>query len=223
MSNETINTTKGTGSREMTFSDSISNIIPALIKLQSTVKGLVKDAKGHGYDYITLDQILAIARPELTANGLFMTQNVVGSMADDNNVAGCQTMIFHSSGEWVCSGILEIKPVGIGKNSNVGPRDLGAAITYAKRYQLSAIIGLSAEVDTDGILDSMVAWGQIRTDEQMEEIKKLMKEKGVKGSAMKEIAKEVIGSVKASGEYTTKDADAIINHLKELSNEDGEE
>jgi len=53
-----------------------------------------------------------------------------------------ETMLCHSSGEWI-KGKLAMKPV---KND---PQGIGSCITYARRYSLAAIVGISPE-DDDG-------------------------------------------------------------------------
>jgi hypothetical protein len=54
----------------------------------------------------------------------------------------------HTSGEWVEYGPLSVKPT---KNDVQGA---GSAITYAKRYALSAIFGITSDQDDDGNEDS---------------------------------------------------------------------
>jgi hypothetical protein len=53
-----------------------------------------------------------------------------------------ETTLYHTSGEWI-SGTQLVNPV---KND---PQGLGSAITYARRYSLSAILGLVSDDDDD--------------------------------------------------------------------------
>jgi hypothetical protein len=52
------------------------------------------------------------------------------------------TVLMHSSGEWL-SGQYPIKPT---KND---PQGIGAAITYARRYSLAAMVGVVSDEDDD--------------------------------------------------------------------------
>ena len=53
-----------------------------------------------------------------------------------------ETMLIHKSGEWI-SGYLPIKP------KVDDPQGMGSAITYARRYALSAMLGIVADDDDD--------------------------------------------------------------------------
>jgi hypothetical protein len=64
----------------------------------------------------------------------------MGVLPDNNSVL--ETTLYHTSGEWI-SGTQLVNPV---KND---PQGLGSAITYARRYSLSAILGLVSDDDDD--------------------------------------------------------------------------
>jgi len=53
-----------------------------------------------------------------------------------------ETVLMHASGEWVSSE-LAINPI---KNE---PQAIGSALTYARRYALSAILGIATDEDDD--------------------------------------------------------------------------
>jgi hypothetical protein len=65
-----------------------------------------------------------------------------------------ETMILHSSGEWICCGILAL-PV-----SKKDAQGYGSALTYARRYSLSAAVGVAPE-DDDGNAATMAKPRQI--------------------------------------------------------------
>jgi hypothetical protein len=74
----------------------------------------------------------------LAANGLSVVQLPEG----DGSVVTMTTMLIHTSGQWVsCTGTF--------KPTKADPQGLGSCITYARRYQLCAIVGISPE-DDDG-------------------------------------------------------------------------
>jgi hypothetical protein len=60
----------------------------------------------------------------------------------DGSVVTMTTMLIHASGQWVaCTGTF--------RPTKADPQGLGSCITYARRYQLCAIVGISPE-DDDG-------------------------------------------------------------------------
>ena len=53
-------------------------------------------------------------------------------------------MLLHSSGEWI-----ESEPFTL-KSQKVDPQGAGSAVTYGRRYSLSAILGVAWDTDDDG-------------------------------------------------------------------------
>lgn len=74
-------------------------------------------------------------------NGLSFTQYPSSDEAGNVTVG---TLVMHESGEWIEYDPIKMKPV---KND---PQSIGSAITYAKRYALSAIFGITSDQDDDG-------------------------------------------------------------------------
>src|SRR5690554_6753450 len=126
----------------MKTSESIANIAVALIGFQSEVanpekKGINPHFKSK---YAELDDIINTIRPTLEKHGLAFIQNPVQS---DGQV-GVYTVLIHKSGEYI-----QFDPVMI-PLQKATPHQVGAALTYAKRYSLGAALGLATEEDTDG-------------------------------------------------------------------------
>jgi len=126
----------------MKTSESIANIAVALIGFQSEVanpekKGINPHFKSK---YAELDDIINTIRPTLEKHGLAFIQNPVQS---DGQV-GVYTVLIHKSGEYI-----QFDPVMI-PLQKVTPHQVGAALTYAKRYSLGAALGLATEEDKDG-------------------------------------------------------------------------
>ena len=203
----------------MKTSEQISKITEALTKFQGEVKGIVKDAQGHGYKYITLDQILALVRPVLTKYDIALIQDVQGKVLETGeNIAGCVTRIVHVSGEWIETEELIIKPASIKAGAATTPRDLGSAITYAKRYQLTGLLGLSADLDDDAaaVSENLKSWGQKISTAQTKTIATLMTEKGIDKNAMYSLIPKIIGVSKTSSELTSDEAEKVIKHLSSV-------
>lgn len=120
------------------------NIYAALAAAQAEFKPIAKNCinPAFGSKYADLQSILDGTRPALNRHGLFLFQRVTSSK-DGVSVETCVT---HVSGETLSSGVLFIPVIGP-KNPSQG---FGSAETYARRYSLSAFLGVSADEDDDG-------------------------------------------------------------------------
>lgn len=123
-------------------SESISNLAAALVAFSGEVKSIEKDGKNPHFksQYTTLDHMIDETKPLLTKNGLTVMQFPGG----DGEKVTMRTMILHSSGEWIESEPLTLRPT---KND---PQGAGSAITYARRYSYAAALSLSLGDDDDG-------------------------------------------------------------------------
>lgn len=127
----------------MNKSESVKELIPSLVKFNQEVTMIAKDAKNPFFknNYATLDQIIEQVRPLLSSHGLVVMQDV--SSQDDGKVT-VKTSLFHESGEYIESTGTSLK---LAKND---PQGAGAGITYARRYDLSALLSLNTGEDDDG-------------------------------------------------------------------------
>lgn len=122
----------------MEKSQSIKEIATALSKFQQEVKSIKKDAVNPFFKskYATLDNILDEIKPLLAKNGLAFTQFPAG----ENELV---TILMHTSGEYLEASV-KMNP----KDNT--PQGQGGAITYMRRYALSAVLGLATDDDDDG-------------------------------------------------------------------------
>ena len=90
--------------------------------------------------YVSLDNILNTVRPLLAANGLMITQDLAGDYIT--------TQLMHESGQFKGSK-MHFLPMKVNSGTNA-LQAMGGGITYAKRYAISALLGLSSEIDDDG-------------------------------------------------------------------------
>lgn len=113
-----------------------------MIAIEKEIQGMTPDASNPFFksSYITLDGILEYIRPILAKNNVWLFQNAFG----DGEYICVVTRLNHSTGEFIETDILKMKPQ---KND---PQQLGSCITYAKRYQLASLLGISSETDDDG-------------------------------------------------------------------------
>lgn len=126
----------------MNKSETITELAKALVKFNSEVNKIAKDADNPFFknNYATLDTIIDEIRPILSKHGLSIMQIPSG---DGQNVT-LKTLLIHESGEWLESDELTMKPV---KND---PQAVGSCITYARRYSLAAFLSLNTGEDDDG-------------------------------------------------------------------------
>lgn len=106
------------------------------------MKGALKDSANPFFKsrYADLASVVEAIRAAFSANGLSYIQTVEPSDKDEVRV---ETTLLHSSGEWISCGILSL-PV-----SKIDAQGYGSALTYARRYSLSAAVGVAPE-DDDG-------------------------------------------------------------------------
>ena len=123
-------------------SETVGALAAALAKAQGQIRPAPMDRDNPFFKsrYATLTSLWESARAALAANGLAVTQ------ATDLDNAGnivLITTLMHSSGEWVGS-VYPVRP------KDNAPQTIGSAITYARRYAFSALVGLSSDDDDDG-------------------------------------------------------------------------
>jgi hypothetical protein len=116
----------------------MSELFKALAAAQAKFPEISKDKVNPHFKskYVSLDAILSATRPALTENGL-----AVSSRFGEHSI---EAVLMHSSGEQITSGPV---PLILGKNDMQG---LGSAITYARRYAIGALLGISPDEDDDG-------------------------------------------------------------------------
>lgn len=126
----------------MQKSESIKEIATALSKFQAEIQNPKNTADNPFFKskYAPLNEILNDVRPLLAKHGLSVLQMPSG----DGEELIITTLLMHNSGEYIETCPLKMKPA---KND---PQGIGSAVTYGRRYSLSAILGISSEDDDDG-------------------------------------------------------------------------
>ena len=125
----------------MDHSESLLAIAPALIKAQSAIEKAEKNSENpHLHSkYANLGSVMEAAITALNTNNIAVLQL---PQPGDQGVLLLETVLLHTSGEWVSSMIA--MPI-----AKLDPQSYGAALTYGRRYGLSAAIGVVQE-DDDG-------------------------------------------------------------------------
>ena len=119
----------------------------ALAAAQKELVNPKKTQQAYGYKYAGLDQIEEMVNSVFPKHGLSHVQDVSAEFTDVGQVVTVQTHIRHKSGQCIVSSRLPML-VEQGKGMSLN-QSVGAVITYARRYQLSAFLGIAAEEDTD--------------------------------------------------------------------------
>ena len=127
----------------MKKSETLTEFSKAFAKTQQEMKQPLKDANNAFFKskYVPLENVVEAITESASKNGLSFTQFPSSDEAGNVTVG---TLVMHSSGEWIEYDPIRMKPV---KND---PQSIGSAITYAKRYALSAIFGITSDQDDDG-------------------------------------------------------------------------
>lgn len=125
----------------MSQSEQINELAAALSKAQGEMQAAIKDKVNPFFksSYADLGSVWDAARPVLSKHGLCVMQTT--ELTQDKIVM--VTTLAHTSGQWVKSYL----PLNPAKNDSQG---VGAAITYLRRYSLSAIVGVVCDDDDDG-------------------------------------------------------------------------
>lgn len=123
-------------------SNSIEKLAKGLSKFQGEVNNPANTAVNPFFKskYAPLNEVLNVSRPILAKYGLSVTQ----STREENGEILVTTLLIHDSGEWI-----EFEPLALKPEKN-NPQGFGSAITYGRRYTLSAALGISSEDDDDG-------------------------------------------------------------------------
>lgn len=116
-----------------------ATLVEALAAFQSDLPDIGLDGYNPGFKnkFATLGNVTKIVLPKLAEHGFAFS---VGSFVEDGKMI-LDAHLIHTSGE---SRSMQF-PI-----TETNPQKIGGAITYARRYSLSALTGIVAEEDDDG-------------------------------------------------------------------------
>lgn len=125
-------------------SQETSKLAKALIAVQRDLCPAMKDAKNPFVNshYASLNSVMQTCREALLQNGIWLTQLPVPAPVElGAGYIGLITKLTHAeSGQWQSSFIVAPLP----KND---PQGMGSALTYCRRYALTAMLGIVTEDD----------------------------------------------------------------------------
>lgn len=125
----------------MKTSENIDQLATALTAAQGEIVPAPKDATNPHFKsrYADLSSIWSACRSALSKHGLAVIQT---PSVQDGRVR-ITTRLIHKSGQWIESE-LDLKLI------QDTPQAVGSAITYGRRYSLSAMVGVVSDDDDDG-------------------------------------------------------------------------
>lgn len=113
------------------------NLCKAMAQAFPKIEGALKESKNphYGSKYADFSSVVDAVKPALTSHGLFFMQHIRPA----DGAACVETVLYHESGESLPCGLVSVP---VTKNDAQG---YGSALTYARRYSLSAALGVAPE------------------------------------------------------------------------------
>jgi hypothetical protein len=133
----------------------------SLLKYNVKIPNLVFHYNHLQNKYLSLDNILHTIRPILSSNNLAIVQALAGEYL--------VTALYHVSGQYIQSE-MPFSPMSGNKGTNA-LQELGGGITYAKRYALSAMLGISVDIDDDAQSSGNIKKEQLEKPKPKKEVK----------------------------------------------------
>ena len=119
-------------------SDSTGKLVEALVKVQGQLKSAALTKKNSHFNskYSTIEDVWDVCRKPLSENGLAITQTYDSA----EGVIYLITTLRHVSDQWIESKMPLLLP-------RQDSQAIGSATTYAKKYSLSALLGIICKED----------------------------------------------------------------------------
>jgi hypothetical protein len=189
-------------------------VVEALSELTEIVADETADTGQYKYRYATLGRIMGVVRPVLARHGLVVTQQLAG----DQGTVAVQTVLEHASGAQHASGWLVVA-------APPSAQQLGSWVSYLRRYQLVALLGLAIEDDDGRSAGAPAAaqppqrvqrpQGDPMTDAQRTLIRTLFSQLGMEGAEYADERAALVAQVTGDRGLTTASAADLIAHLRD--------
>lgn len=134
----------------MKTSDSIDQLATALAEVQGQMKPAQMNATNPFLKnkYADLNSVIESVKALLADNGLSYVQMPNTPPIEYGPAIGLTTRLMHTSGQWLEDTFVMVIPADEKGKSVM--QIAGSAISYARRYALSAMLGIVADEDSDG-------------------------------------------------------------------------
>lgn len=197
----------------MRFSEQVDRLLPALAAIQNRVE-VKKNAVNphHKNKYANIEAIIDACSPELEKQGLMFMQTLDDEGIEPGQVLIITRIIHIETNQWVESRLKITAKAAT-------PQDLGGAVTYARRYSLVTILGLTPEDDDANAaqgLNQRQSQSQQRQQQQSSKPKEPTSEELAKNNA-KVVGNKIIEFQKQHG-LSNEEVLFVggINSIKEL-------
>lgn len=126
----------------MKTSEQTSEIFKALALFRKALKQPMKDASNPFFKskYVPLENIVEVVDEAIKDTGLSYSQEATSA----GNSISVATHVFHESGQFISFDPLTLPA------TKADAQGFGSAVTYAKRYSLAAVFGVTSDEDDDG-------------------------------------------------------------------------
>jgi hypothetical protein len=128
---------------EVYQSENITELSKAMLQVQGELQPALKDRANPftKSNYATLNSVMEACRDSLIKHGIWLVQHPVP--VEHGNLGLVTKLVHAESGQWQ-AGLL-VMPL-----PKADPQGYGSALTYGRRYALSALVGIVTEDDDDG-------------------------------------------------------------------------
>lgn len=187
------------------MSDEIGDLAAALAEAQAELSPAVKNAQNPHLKnrYADIAAVYEAIRETLPKHGLAVSQMVL----PHDSKARVRTLLMHKSGQWIASECL--MPI----DGRGGPQGMGSAITYARRYSLSAIVGVVSEDDDDA--EAAQGYQQGRTRQQYQQRQQALQQQCPQQTQAQQPRQE-----KSENAMTSAQSKALMAHLTKKHGKD---
>ena len=126
-----------------------SQLFTALAKAQGQFQAVSKNQDNPFFKsrYLTLAGLMEVLRKPFADNGLCLIQSPTTTKEGNSTFVIVKTIIAHTSGETIENELS--LPITTGQRIS-DAQAIGSGITYARRYALQSLVGISADEDDDG-------------------------------------------------------------------------
>lgn len=127
----------------MEKSEQIDKLAKGLTLFRKNLKQPFKDADNPFFKskYVPLENVTEVIDKALDGTEITYVQVPING---ESGTVGVATTILHTSGQWI-----EFPPFML-KPDKSNPQGYGSSITYARRYSLSSVFGITSDNDDDG-------------------------------------------------------------------------
>lgn len=185
-------------------SQEIDKLADALAKAQLEMESAKMDSTNPHFrsSYADMASVVKASRPHLAKHGIAVVQC---TSATPDGVVTIKTMLMHSSGQWISSDF-SVKP------AKTDMQGIGSAITYARRYCYSSLVGITSSNDDDD--------GEAAVGRHAEAAKKISSEQLIELNTALEGHEDIkhllLAKHHSLASITTDRFAAIMNHVKIL-------